>query len=122
MMNMGVPFDLYWFGDPFAVRHYIKAYDLGRQEQIDLIDYTAWLHGAYVHEAVSVSIGRSLDKSFRGKYPMHPHTIVERERKRKQKHEDAVMAAFAEFSALATVYNAKRRQLQDGGVDTDPAS
>jgi CRISPR/Cas system-associated exonuclease Cas4 (RecB family) len=124
MMQIGVPYDLYWFGDPFAVGYYVEAHELDLERKRDELDFTAWLQGAYVHEAVSASISQAMSKNSRAKYPKEPHTIVERRRRVQVKKEEAVTNAFAEFAGLASVYNArmKKQALRVGAEEVDPAS
>lgn len=122
MMRMGVPYDLYWFGDPFAVGYYATAYELEVEEKRNTVDFTAWLTGAYVHEAVNASLSAALSKTSKVKYPKEPHTIVETRHKKQVKAEVAVVSAFDEFAGIAAMYNARRQKLRGGAEDDTPAS
>lgn len=51
-INIGMPLSEYWDGDCSLTRYYRKAYELKRDND----DYNAWLNGAYVYEALSVSL------------------------------------------------------------------
>jgi len=47
-MSMGVPYNEYWHGDYTQLKFYTEAYRL----QLEHENYSAWLQGAYVYEAV----------------------------------------------------------------------
>lgn len=121
-MRMGVPYDLYWYGDPFAVGYYITAYDLEIEEKRNTVDFTAWLTGAYVHEAVNASLATALSKNSRVKYPKEPHSIVEERKKKTVKREAAVVAAFDEFAGLAAMYNARLKKNSEAARSDAEAS
>lgn len=115
MMAMGVPYDLYWSGDPFAVRAYMEAFQLKQEWQQDELDAKAWLTGAYVHEAVSVVMSQAFGKGKNTRYPKEPYGQT---RRKKLNREVAVMAAFNEMRQLAAVYNARKKNSALDGRDS----
>ena len=47
-MSMGVPRDEYWHGDYTQLAEYRKSFEIQRERA----NYDAWLHGAYVYDAL----------------------------------------------------------------------
>lgn len=77
---------------PRLLRIYQKEYEKERQEEADMIDYTAWLHGAYVFQAINAALSKN------GKYPEEALSMSEEE-----KEEDSSVAAmrFADWANAA---------------------
>ena len=48
----------YWYGDPWMARDYQQAYLLKRRVDNEI----AWIHGAYVHNAVMAAVGTAFGK------------------------------------------------------------
>ena len=48
-LSIGMPYDLYWHGEPFLVKAYREAEEL----RVDRMNYEKWLQGLYVYQAVS---------------------------------------------------------------------
>lgn len=47
-LSLGMSYDLYWYGDPFALLNYIKADEI----KLRKINQQLWLQGFYVYQAV----------------------------------------------------------------------
>lgn len=45
---VGMSYDLYWYGDPFALKNYIDAYEMKLANNNNML----WLEGYYVYNAV----------------------------------------------------------------------
>ncbi len=78
--------ELYWHGDPWLVRDYIKAEEYRRERE----NYTAWLQGMYFANAIAATIGNAfLDKGTAPvEYPDKPYPLrQESEEEKKAKEE-----------------------------------
>jgi hypothetical protein len=51
-MSIGMSYDEYWHGDNYAYKYYLKAYELKKKREMDLLDYKCWLTGLYTYEAI----------------------------------------------------------------------
>lgn len=73
-------YDQYWYDDPLMVRAFYQAEKL-RQ---DMEDERAWLHGAYVVEAIMSTVGNVFrEKTAQpAEYPRQPYSALERQRKK----------------------------------------
>ncbi len=71
---MGMTYDEYWRGDPWAVRAYRQAYKAKREAA----SFDAWLHGMYVRDAIASCF---TDKKNPYKYPEKPYELFEDIRK-----------------------------------------
>lgn len=110
MMAIGVPYDLYWSGEPSAVAAYITAHEIRQENKLDEMDMTAWLIGSYVHEGVAVVLSGLSGKNKGRGYPKEPYG---RKRKREKNTDAMVLRAFTEMKALVGVYNARRQKSTD---------
>lgn len=57
-ISFGMTWEQYWYGDPWMVRDYQQAYLLKRRVDNEI----AWIHGAYVHNAISAALATSFGK------------------------------------------------------------
>ena len=73
-LAMGMTWDEYWHGDPWAVRAYREAYKAKRESE----SFIAWLHGMYVRDAIASCF---TDKKNPYKYPEKPYELFETEHK-----------------------------------------
>lgn len=55
-LSIGMTWEQYWHGDPWAVLAFLEAEKLKRQRTSD----EAWLYGLYVHDAVAVAVNNAL--------------------------------------------------------------
>ena len=54
----GMTYEQFWFGDPWMVRAYAQSYLLKRKIENE----NAWIQGAYIANAVTVSIANTFGK------------------------------------------------------------
>ena len=47
-MAMGMPYELFWDGDPTAVKQFRQAYDLKLEQENSML----WLQGRYIYDAL----------------------------------------------------------------------
>ena len=106
-MAYGMSYNDYWYGDPWMARAYAQAYLLKRK--ID--NETAWIHGAYVHIALSAALTTAFSKTRKDyvKSPLEffPKTDAEIEEDKRIKRRKIV-----EF-----LDNLRRKSKNNGGVD-----
>lgn len=59
---------------PYAVYLVIEAYQKQKEDEAKVIEYKAWLHGAYIRQAIYSSVGNMfLDKGAKEiEYPENP--------------------------------------------------
>lgn len=81
-LSIGVSYELYWYGDPWAVAAYREA-EIFRQERAN---YEAWLSGRYIYDALQSVIG-TFSWGLGGKkgtkpdpYEQYPYAFTEREK------------------------------------------
>lgn len=51
-IRSGVPMSEFYKFTPTIINVYAKEYERKAQEECDLLKYSAWLHGAYVRDAI----------------------------------------------------------------------
>lgn len=81
---------------PRLLRTYQEEYEKERQEEADMIDYTAWLHGAYFLRAINAVASKN------GQYPEKPLRQDERE---KIEDENPTKTAALNFANYAAAFN-----------------
>lgn len=64
-MAMGMPYDEFWNGDPWAVRMYRKAYRRRREQHNE----NAWMNGVYMMNAIAACFSGKKKKNL---YPQKP--------------------------------------------------
>lgn len=105
-LSIGMSSAEYWEGDSTLARYFRKAYEL-KQEQDD---YTAWLNGLYVYDAVQTALynGFKSKNQTTRKYPEKPYMQTERELKSEDsaKREDEKIINWMEN--LVTFYGNKQ--------------
>lgn len=90
LLAIGMPYDLFWFGEPELVGIYQKAY---RQRNRD-INQQLWIEGLYICRAVHTIDGKS-------KYPSEPFDIFPKtEEEKKRDAEKDKQAIIDYFSSL----------------------
>ena len=121
-MSMGVPYHEYWHGDYTQLKHYRKAFELQRERS----DYDAWLHGAYIYDALCMvsPVLHAFAKNGATPHPYHKEpfsmktsaktTNSASENPTMTKEEIAALNASARFASFATQFN-KRFDSKGGG-------
>lgn len=90
-----MPWELYWHGDPWAVRAYREADRLAAERR----DRDLWLQGRYVYDAMlcAAPLFMTFHKTHRPHdYLEAPYTQLERERERRREereYENGLLAA-----------------------------
>lgn len=81
-LSIGMPYDVFWEGDPFIAKDYRRAYDLQR----DRINEQLWLQGAYIYQALmAVSPAfRAMGAKPPEKYLEEPLPLTEKEVKERK--------------------------------------
>lgn len=75
---VGMSYDLYWYGDPFALKNFIDAYEMKLQQD----NQKLWLEGYYVYNAVGclVPVLNPFSKEHKAKrYLEQPIPITQKE-------------------------------------------
>jgi len=104
----------FWEGNPRFILSYIEAYRLKmeREEQVQsqVIDYTAWLHGAYVQTAVGVVLSNAFGKKgSKAKYPEKPISMSAVDKKSHVEDDKKTLVnQFAGFQSLVNELNKNR--------------
>lgn len=81
-LNMGMTLEQYWHGDPRHYRFYRKAYE----QRISHENYSAWLQGKYVFDAI-VAVAPVLIPFSKGKlgdYPARPYPLTPEEKEEQE--------------------------------------
>lgn len=65
-IRCGVPMAEFYKLTPTIINLYAKEYERKIQEQCDLLEYSAWLHGSYVQNAIVASFSKDVN------YPENP--------------------------------------------------
>lgn len=92
---LGVSEEKFWDSIPVELDPYRKMDELQEKR----LDYHMWLMGAYVTNAVSVAVSRSLSKKSSAKYLETPFSQMEQAQEHDPKQD------FNRFAAWAVVYN-----------------
>lgn len=74
---------------------YQEEYERKQQEEADMMDYSSWLSGLYVKDAITAA--------FKGKYPDNPYHVIEREEQEREENPNKANAK--DFSNWAMAYN-----------------
>lgn len=72
-IRYGIPIDVFWKLNPRYMELYRDAYEDKQKEQIEMIEYQAWVNGIYI----KCSVASALDSN--NKYPEKPFGIFEGE-------------------------------------------
>lgn len=76
---------------------YQKEYEEKKQEKANMADYSSWLNGMYVMEAISSLFSKNVD------YPDKPHHLKDMENSLREESPEKFAAM--EFSNWAMAYN-----------------
>ena len=106
---IGMTHDQFWYGEPRLFFVYLRAYEEKTKNDMDRIDYTSWLVGAYVNYALNIN--HPFAKK-REKYLEHPFSYNEPDEVRKltekEKEEVELKKAelqFNQFAKYVATYN-----------------
>lgn len=100
-----MPYDLYWYGDPWAVWAYHEAHEMRRDE----VNQQLWMNGIYVFNAIGTAVANIhldgkhhkpvpyMDKPL----PIRPMTAEEKEARAAKDTEDVI----AYLNAWAEAFN-----------------
>lgn len=101
-MSIGVPYDAFWSLNPRRIdQAFVKAYKSKLEDQREVINFTAWVNGAYITKALAAVFGKS-------KYPQKPVAInagtgEQKGLNMKAKMEAAMVRINARFAAQGIV-------------------
>lgn len=75
--SLGMTYEEYWYGDPLLVRDYLQAEEYRRRQE----NYSLWMSGLYMREAIMASIGNAfIDKGQPPyEYPERPFPMTDEE-------------------------------------------
>ncbi len=91
----------FWEGDSVLPAFYRKAYELKQKTLYQEMNFSAWIQGRYMTEAISACFGKNCS------YPGKPYEIGGEEKKRS---EEEIMLENAErFRALVEAKNKNRK-------------
>lgn len=101
-LSIGMTYDQFWYGEADLVVYYRKANNIKREYD----NQQAWLLGAYVYNAVSVSLANSFGSGKGHSYLKEPFPISyeEIEERKKSKEEEAKAQAKAWMDSLVNSY------------------
>lgn len=98
----GMPYDLYWNGDPYLPRAYYQAQKMQNERK----NQEMWLQGLYIHNAFSVVLSNAFSKkgSKPQRYidkpiPLYPKSKEEREAEAIKEREKAIRSFQAMMDA-----------------------
>lgn len=86
---------------PKILNVYQKEYERKKQEEVDMMDYSAWLHGLYVKSAISVFISKQNQYP---ENPLHKEDITD-----EQKNISLDKQAALDFENWAMSFNLSRK-------------
>lgn len=116
----GMPYDLFWHGDPSLFFNYLDAYERRIKEEYQKIDFTAWLHGFYIDYAFKVNhpfakkAKKYLDKPIQAenKHSVSYQHLTDEEKEKFE--EELAIAQFKQFGKYANMYNKEFFGVEDG--------
>lgn len=84
-MSIGMSYELYWYGDPFAINHFIKAEKIRQRKR----NTEMWLQGAYIYNAVGalVPVINPFSKEHRAKPYLKQPIPISKEEQEEQERE-----------------------------------
>lgn len=97
-MSIGVPYDVFWYGDYCCLKYYESTYRLTKRMKNEML----WLQGMYNYEAFGTTISRAFDKRSKAEYSKKPYEIVEKtEREKKLEIEEKQKRVIRNLNRLA---------------------
>lgn len=73
-LRFGIPIEVFWSLNPKYMYMYQDAYIKEKEEQIKLIDVSAYYNGIYVQQAIASCFDKKL------KYPKKPLSLIEKKK------------------------------------------
>ena len=117
-MSIGVPYDVFWYGDYCSFKYFEKVYLQKRK----LHNEEMWMMGMYVHHGVQIAIGNA----FRGKgqqvqnYLDQPIKFFKPTPEEEKAEAEAIRKRVIEnLSALKAAWDKKNVRENSGTGDTD---
>ena len=92
-LSIGMPYDLYWYGDPQALKRYVNAEEIKQKKR----NTELWLQGLYIYQAIGnlAPIFNPFSKDHKAKpYLKKPIALTEKER---EEEEQAKMQRFIDY-------------------------
>lgn len=89
---------------PKVFSYFRKEYKRKRQEEVEMIDYTAWRNGIYICDAISACFGKN------HKYPKQCYSLSHKQRQEEQGLTDA-----ERFATFAISFNQSRKRGEVSG-------
>jgi uncharacterized protein YqcC (DUF446 family) len=109
-LSIGMSYDLYWYGEPSAV----KAFREAEEMRVDRMNYEAWLQGLYIYHgigALSPILNSMSKKKKADEYMKEPLVITQRQRDQKEREKGEQTANFLK----AWVESLKKKGVENGG-------
>ena len=109
-LSIGMSYELYWYGEPSAV----KAFREAEEMRVDRMNYEAWLQGLYIYHgigALSPILNSMSKKKKADEYLKEPITITQRAKERKEREKGEQTANFL----LAWAEAIKKKGIENGG-------
>lgn len=108
-MSIGVPYDVFWYGDYCQLKYYVDTYNLKKRMNNEML----WLQGMYNYEgfaSVMAQFGAGLSgKRTKSTYTEKPYEIVEKsEREKAIEAEEKRKRVIANLNAVANAWKAKQ--------------
>ena len=100
MMSIGMPYDLFWFGDMDAVDIYISAYKKSLERQRQEVNWQCWVNNYYNRIAITSAFSQEV------KYPEKPLEFKNKE-KDKELIDDGTESAILALNKFIENRNAR---------------
>ena len=117
---MGMPYDLFWHGDPSIFFNYLDAYERNVKEEYQKIDFTAWLHGFYIDYALKINhpfakkAKKYLEKPIQSDKSTSTLSRNLTDEEKEKFEEELAIAQFKQFGKYANMYNKEFFGVEDG--------
>lgn len=90
-LKIGVPYDVFWHLNPRTLQPFIMAYEQKQKDDMERLDYSAWLNGLYVMRAVGAA--------FSDKVKYFEKPLSNQEQPEPKSNDEAAAAGFAIYAA-----------------------
>ena len=90
-ITYGMSVKEFWEDNPDLFWAYRFSYYKKNIDNQELLNYKAWLHGAYIYEALMISLGNCFGKE-KNNYPLLPYGIDKKDNKSKENEVDLQVA------------------------------
>ena len=103
-MSIGMTYEQYWYGDVWMVRAFLEAERLRKKRQRDEINFTAYLQGMYIYDAISslfpIPIAFAPKNFKRRDYAEKPYSLVSGEEKKTEVDQEEINKKKAQVRGL----------------------